>query len=103
MTTRVGLPIADCRLKIHGLPIGHCRFALAIADLDWPLPIWIGDWDWRLPIKASSPPQPSASIDCWQSNRQSAIQSAVANRRFVNRQSAVANLQSNLQSLIDNP
>jgi hypothetical protein len=43
-----GLAIADCRLKIHGLPIADWGFRLPIGDLDCRL--GIGDLDWRLAI-----------------------------------------------------
>jgi hypothetical protein len=46
-----GLAIADCRLKIHGLPIADLGFGLPIGDCR----LAIGDWrlaigDWRLAI-----------------------------------------------------
>jgi hypothetical protein len=76
------LKIAGCRLPIHGLTIGDCRFTLPIQIADWRLPI-------------------HNPIDIHQSNRQSSIQSTILNP-IDNPQSTIP-LICNLQSAIGNP
>jgi hypothetical protein len=84
------LPIGDCRLQIHGVPIEDRRFGVGIVD-------WIGDCRLATPDSAGT----SANR---QVNRQSAIdrQSAIS---IGNRQSAIESpiVNVNRQSPIGNP
>jgi hypothetical protein len=108
------LPIADCRLPIHGLSIADWRFTLPIVDLigDWRftlsigdshcrLPIHIADWRFTLPIADwlfISSIADNRGYHGHEYNRQSPIQSAIPQPPIQsaivnpNRQSPIVNL-----------
>jgi hypothetical protein len=88
------LQIADCRLPIGELAIEDCRLGLKIGD-------WIGDCRLKIGVAVASGgnaivnaiDNPHSTLNRHSAIRESAIESAIANRQSVNRQSAVCNRQ----------